>query len=224
MSDQQKNKQVEEALRYELFELKSRLQRGDASAAPRLREIFQEHSELWHTAGDLNQLSKSALIGRFAKADRFFYEQITAKLDQQFMQLIDDEAPHVLRLALDHLILCWLQYQLLVYDEAMQKDASPAWVRARDQRLCGAQKRYLKSLVMFNSLQELLMPRPAAAKSVEQTTSARAAGDEPATKRTPTEIETEDRTFVPTGVGPISPNRIGAILSLHDIVCNAPDK
>lgn len=212
---------VDEATFTELKDLKRRAEAGDKSVVPRLKQVFRSSPELWRFAGNLTIQAKKAWVKRITNGDKYFQEAIVAAMNKEQDDLTDQNTSYIERMAYDQMILCRLQFEFLVTEDAKQSEKSPAWIRVRDQKLSNAHNRYLKALAMYTTIKRLDLPSPILAKpspDVASETSKSSAAKQ--------DFGNPCHANAPDIGGPHSPNRIAAIFSndSHSLVCNAPDK
>lgn len=140
---------------------------GDKSAAD-VYELMKRCDTPNPAAGDLAQLRRAVAAGAgplalggdairtriLGECDVKTLAVVKGELDRLALDLGAADAPAVERQLIDHAVTCWLRMQLaeLAYTQAITGSHTTAAGAYRDKMLEGAQRRYLRAIVMLTRL------------------------------------------------------------------------
>jgi hypothetical protein len=147
----------EPAVTTELRALVQRAQGGDAGALPRLREVLDQHPEVWQRLGDLSALAERAWIAVLAADHPLAVESMKRTVAEMRAELVDEHATRLERLLADQVAVVWLEAKCMENLSATAGDSSLEQSRFRLQRLESAQKRF-ESAVKTLTTQRSLLP------------------------------------------------------------------
>src|SRR5262245_32900469 len=142
----------------ELRVLVKSAQGGDRSALPRIREILDQHPEVWRHVGDLAALTERAWIAILAADHPVAVESMKRTAAELKAELAGDNPTRLERLLVDQVVACWMEVSYL---EAVAADPGRSSLDQADfglKRLESAQRRYLTSLRTLASVRTLALP------------------------------------------------------------------
>ena len=93
----------------EIRTLVQRARRGDAGVLPRLRQILDEHPEVWQVLGDLEKVVVRAWAGLLGGEDPLATESIRRKAEKLRADLEGDTPTAVERLLVGNVVTSWLE-------------------------------------------------------------------------------------------------------------------
>lgn len=139
----------------DLQALVQRAQSGDAAALPQLRQLLDDHPEIWQRVGDLSALVERAWVGLFAANHPLGLEAMRRSTARMKTELLGERPTPLERLMADQVVATFLEVKFLEYLSA-QPGTSEDQAKLRLKRLESATKRYLNSVKMLTSLRALL--------------------------------------------------------------------
>lgn len=84
---------------------------GDADSLNELRTLLDGHPEIWQKVGDLATHSEATLIALIAGNDKLLSESLARQVTQIRAEVFGPEPSRLERMAVDRLVVCWLQLQ-----------------------------------------------------------------------------------------------------------------
>lgn len=91
--------------------LVKRANSGDRDALVRLRQVLDEHPEIWDEVGDLAAHAEAAFIAAIAGGDQLLAESLQRKSEDLKQSLTRPGASMAEKLAAQRVVACWLQLQ-----------------------------------------------------------------------------------------------------------------
>jgi hypothetical protein len=95
----------------ELRELVKKAKAGDSSALPRLRDLLDDHRELWEWMGDLSRIVREGWIKELIPSDPAVSESIRRQADALWDQLCGPHPTATEKLLADQVVACWLEVE-----------------------------------------------------------------------------------------------------------------
>ena len=123
---------------------------------PRLRQLLDDHPEIWQRIGDLAGLVERAWIGVMAADDRLVVESMKRKIEEMRSDLAGDSPTRLERLMVDQIIGCWLEVKHVENESALADEDSVATASFRLKRLESAQRRFDSAVKTLSSVRALL--------------------------------------------------------------------
>ena len=146
-----------------LQELVDAANRGDAASLKSLRQVLDEHPEIWQKAGDLAAHAETTWTRLMAAGNALALESLRREADRMRAELLAGSQSPIERLLVDQVVSCWLQAKHAEISAGLEKANSLAQKRYFDQRMEKTQRRYLSALKMLAQIRRLplsaLMPR-----------------------------------------------------------------
>ena len=107
--------------RDELVALVERAAKGDQSALPAVREMFDRLPRLWQEAGDLARHAEGAIAKVITGDDVYFREALCRKVEALRSELAGPDCTPLERVLVDRIVLCWLHahYADAIYAQDM---------------------------------------------------------------------------------------------------------
>jgi hypothetical protein len=142
-----------------LSALVQRADRGDRTALPAVREVFDAVPGLWETYGDLATIAQNALIDLVAGKSGVTREGIRKTMAKMRADVSGPNASPLERLLVERVVACWaLSYQAdLAYADSLTR-ASPIESEHCQRRQDRAARQYLAALRSLAVVRRLLMP------------------------------------------------------------------
>ncbi len=146
MDVESSSKPAEPAGLVELKALVAQAQAGDASVLPRIQQILDEHPEVWRHCGDVSGLAENAWLAALSAGNPLVVESRKRTLAEMRADLLGEEPTRLVRMLVDHIIVCWLEVQ---YVETMSADTSHRGLNQKAEGLKwleSSQKRYFSAI------------------------------------------------------------------------------
>jgi hypothetical protein len=146
------------------LELKAILERaraGDKTVLPELKKAYDEHPELPSKFGDLVVHAEEALLSLAAGNCLMTKEAMRHQLAVRRAELATDVSSSLEELLADRAVLCWLGVQaseLFLADHLRELPSDSPAVRAAQQRLDAAHRRFLTAVKCLAQVKKLLRP------------------------------------------------------------------
>ncbi len=144
-----------------VLDLLPRLEKPKVSPADRTayRALLEREPGLWRMAGDLGRGAQDQIIKSMG-ANAALTEAVKVGLDEMREQLQGDDAPRLIKLLVEQVLVCWLQlYQThYSYTVATSEDHSFAKGDYWQRRLTATQGRYLRALETLARVRRLAIP------------------------------------------------------------------
>jgi len=140
----------------ELRALVRQAQEGGASVLPRIREILDEHPEIWRHVGNLGLLVERAWLSVLTNDDSVGMEALRRSIEELRADLAGAHPTRLEKMLVDQVIANWLEVK---HAESVSADPGPA---SLDQaafclkRLESAQRRYGDSIKSLATIRQLL--------------------------------------------------------------------
>jgi hypothetical protein len=77
---------------------------GDKEALAKVRQMLDEHPEVWRQLGDLAQIAERALVQQLASCDRLMAEAAEQQVAQLRKELLGDRPSSLLKAAVDRVV------------------------------------------------------------------------------------------------------------------------
>lgn len=140
----------------EFTQLVALANRGEATALTRLRDLLNDHPEIWQKVGDLAAHTEILLIDVIAGANKLLSESLRRKVNEMKEQLLGPTPSVLERMAVERVVTAWLAVQHI--DGIVAKSAGSTLpqrhFQMRQQDLAG--KRLLASIKGLTDLRRLL--------------------------------------------------------------------
>ncbi len=126
-----------------------------------LRQALQEHPKLWRVAGDLAAQARLHTINEL-DATPAMKESVRYGLEAMQRELGYVDAPMLERLLIEQVLVCWLRLNLDEYRYTTVDTQGGTFAKLRywEQRLAGAQARYVRALDALARVRKLARPAP----------------------------------------------------------------
>jgi hypothetical protein len=131
-------------------------QAGDAGAVPRLREILDEHPEIWHHVGDLSVMAERAWIAVLAAEHPLAVESMKRTIEETKAELAGEHPTRLERMLVDQVIACYMEVKYMESVSAVPVRDSLEQAAFRLKRLESAQKRYLSAVRMLTEVRTIM--------------------------------------------------------------------
>jgi hypothetical protein len=140
----------------EMRQIMERAQKGDASVLAELREMLDNHPELWQQLGDLARHLEEALLNMASGPSLLARESIRRRLTEIKEELAGLESSPLETLIIDRIGISWLQVHLADLDAAQAEKAGNPTAYQQVRRQNGAQNRYLAGIKQLAAVRKLL--------------------------------------------------------------------
>src|SRR5208283_4769473 len=140
----------------ELRALVKQAEAGDATVLPRLRQLLDEHPEIWHHVGDVAGIVERAWIGLLAGDDALAVESMKRTIAEMRSDLAGEHPTRLERMMVDQVVACWLETKHVEAASALAKQGSPESANYRLKRLESAQRRYEGAIKTLTTVRTLL--------------------------------------------------------------------
>lgn len=147
-----------ESIQKRLVELVQRAENDELSALEEIRQLYDEHPELWRAYGDLDKQVKLALADLIAGPDIALKEAALRKAGELKDELAGAEAPPLERLLAANISTCWLAVAQAELAAIRARQVSLAQADFYEKRRAQAQKRLLAASKTLATVQKLLRP------------------------------------------------------------------
>ena len=140
----------------EFSQLVALANRGEATALTRLRDLLNDHPEIWQKVGDLAAHTEMLLIDAVAGTNKLLSESLRRKVNEMKEQLLG-ETPTVLeRMAIERVVTAWLAVQHIdgIVAKSVGGTLPQGHFQLRQQDLAG--KRLLTAIKALTDLRRLL--------------------------------------------------------------------
>jgi hypothetical protein len=151
----------------ELRALVQKANAGDTGVLPRMRQLLDEHAEIWQRVGDLSGLVERAWIGVMAADNPLVIESLKRKIEEMRSDLAGDNPTGLERLMVDQVIGCWLEVKHVENESALAEEGSVATASFRLRRLESAQRRFDNAVKTLSSVRALLPDGVAPARAIK---------------------------------------------------------
>jgi hypothetical protein len=146
----------------DIFALAGRVERGDITALPALREVLNDPAAVDVLGGDLAGRIQQKVIARFrGKGDTpnpLLRESLTRKLELLRGELAGPNPAPLERLLVERVVTCWLQLHYLELLRAGQDNLNLAQMTFWERCLDRAQNRYLSAIKTLALVRKLALP------------------------------------------------------------------
>jgi hypothetical protein len=140
----------------ELHALVRRAQAGDPGALPRIREVLEDHPEVWQHVGDLAALVEQAWIAVLAADHPLAAEAMRRTVMEMKADLAGEHPTRLERMLVDQVVACFLEVKYLEGVSAEPGRGSLGQAAFRLRRLESSQKRYLSAIKMLTTVRTLM--------------------------------------------------------------------
>jgi hypothetical protein len=145
----------------ELKAILDRARAGDQAVLPALKKAYDEHPELAEKFGDLAKFAEESLLGLATGSCLMTREAIRHQLAVRRAEMAADVASPLESLLVDRAVICWLGVQaseLSMADHLRELPSDSPAVRAAQQRLDAAHRRFLTAVKCLAQVKKLLRP------------------------------------------------------------------
>jgi hypothetical protein len=148
--------QPESAAAEELKALVARAKQGDVSVLPRLREVLDQHEEVWKHVGDLDRIVTQAWAAQLGGRNLVGVEAIKRQADQMRRDLEGDFPTPLEKLLVGHVVATWLEWHHAQLAGTGVTHRNAGQTDHLNKRLDAAQKRYLAAIKSLSTTRVLL--------------------------------------------------------------------
>jgi hypothetical protein len=142
-----------------LSALVTRADRGDRTALPAVRQVFDAAPGIWDAYGDLATIAQNALVDLVAGKSALTREALQRRLASMRAELAGPHASPLEKLLVERVVACWLQsYSADLSLATALKELPPKDVDYYQRRQDRAARQYLKALVSLAQVRRLLAP------------------------------------------------------------------
>ena len=133
---------------------------GDRRALAELRQVLDEHPELWGEVGNLARHAELALVQATAGANPVAKEAIIRKVDGLRRELAGSSPTPLERLVVDRVVVGWLAAAVAegAYHQALERGVGHADDEFHQRRVERAQRRYLAAVKALATVRRLRLP------------------------------------------------------------------
>jgi hypothetical protein len=142
----------------ELKQLGAKAKAGDASVLPLLRQLLDEHPEVWEYAGDLDRIAVRSWIALLAGQDPLSAETIQRKAEHLRAELEGDKPTPLERLLVRQVVVCWLEMTHAQMQMAAPGKTTPGQAGYNLRRTESTQRKYLAAIKTLITVRAV-MPR-----------------------------------------------------------------
>lgn len=132
---------------------------GDLDAIKQLRQLFDNHPEIWQQIGDLAKHAELTLARGVSKGELVMFESVRRMVQKLKRELGHNDASPLEKLAIQRVTICWLelQYAAAVFPIVTGKPtaADTFGLKQKDS----AQRRFDAALKSLATLRKLLPPK-----------------------------------------------------------------
>jgi hypothetical protein len=140
----------------ELKSLVARAQQGDVTLLPRIRQILDEHVEIWQRLGDLDRLVVRSWAELLGGANPVAIESIQRQAKQLRTELEGEHPTPLEKLLVANVVAHWLELSHGQLSEADPGSRTGDQLAQRLKRLESAEKRYLAAMKTLATARALL--------------------------------------------------------------------
>jgi hypothetical protein len=141
-----------------LAELVSRAEKDEMSALSEIRQLFDQHPEVWQHYGDLTRQVEVALADLIAAGDIALKEATLRKADELKNELAVPETPILEELLAANLVICWLAVTHAELTAARAQGVSLNHAAFLEKRRNLSQQRFLAASKTLATVRKLLTP------------------------------------------------------------------
>jgi len=139
-------------------EILDRIEKGDRSALPRLRQILDDVPDIVEELGDLTKIARSAIRNRLG-ADGLLLGEVLERKETALAAEIAGPNPTILeRLLSDQIVLCWQHLRYLQIKYGQTKEHTFREGEYFERCIDKAQKRYLSAIKTLAQIRKLGLP------------------------------------------------------------------
>jgi len=135
----------------------AQVKKGNVEALPRLRQLLDDHPEIWRHYGDLDAQVTAKWLDLLAGDDACVRESVSRRLVELRQELNEQDAPPLERLLIQRITTSWLM--MGYFDAAVALatgDVPAAQGRYLQQQLDRAQKRHIEAVKALAEVRKLL--------------------------------------------------------------------
>ena len=148
----------------EVFEVLRRINKGKAQAGDleAYRGWLRDNPHAWRRIGDISEQAVGALEKAIAGKNTLFSEALLAGRTEMREELGYAEAPALVRLLIDNVVLCWMRFHATErwYTEFMQQGGPLAQADWWERRLSAAHGRYLRACAVLAQIRRMMRDTP----------------------------------------------------------------
>lgn len=126
-------------------------EKGHPQALESLRELIASDRETWRPFGDLTEHVKRQLLDSMTRGNIVARESLNLRAAEVHQELLGDHTSPIRKLAVDQVMLCWLDLHRQTAMVAEPRDGKTE-TDFLERRLAKAQKRYRDALEFLNKL------------------------------------------------------------------------
>ncbi|OAI41755.1 hypothetical protein AYO40_02320 [Planctomycetaceae bacterium SCGC AG-212-D15] len=133
-------------------------QAGNSARLPELRKLLDAHPEVWGAYGDLAHQVLATWVKLISGSNLLLSESLNRKLQAMRAELSGPDPSPLEKLLVERVLACHLH---VYHADAMvveTTNATPGQHRALQDRLTGAQHRFLKAIKALATLRKLIKP------------------------------------------------------------------
>jgi hypothetical protein len=133
---------------------------GDRDATKELRQVLDEHPELWSSIGDLGKQAELALVEAAVGNGTFAKTAVQRKLDTLRDELLGESSSPIERLLVDRVTVTWLALAIAegVYNRSLADGLDAFEEDWHQKRVERAQKRHLAAVKTLAQVRKLGTP------------------------------------------------------------------
>lgn len=143
---------VEQPKSLTLLELVEAANEGNAAALKALRQILNEHPEIWQKAGNLAAHAEEVWLRLVADGNALAKESIRKEADRMRQELLGTAPTPIERLLVDQIVTCFLQVKHAELSAGAGSGGSIHQAHFKDQRLERVQRRYLAAMKTLSQI------------------------------------------------------------------------
>ena len=140
----------------ELRALVQQAQKGDTSGLPRIRQILDDHSEVWHHVGNLGLLVERAWLSLLTGDNPVAVESMQRTVNEMKAELTGEHATRLEKMLVDQVVANWLEVK---HAESVSADPGRTSLEQsafKLKRLESAQRRYSEAIKGLATTRQLL--------------------------------------------------------------------
>lgn len=134
---------------------------GNAEVLPELRDLLDEHPEIWRHYGDLSGQVTAKWLDLLAGDDVLIRESVFRQVNELRLDLQEEDASPLETLLVERIVTSWLQVRFFDSAVALATEGVPTTqARFMDQQLHRAQKRHTEAIRALAEIRKLLPVDP----------------------------------------------------------------
>jgi hypothetical protein len=145
-----------QAVEDEVRSVLARAREGDVESLPRLRDLLDNHPEIWTVYGDVAAHARLAWIDVIGGVDLGMKESLERKIAAMRAELVGPSSSPLEGLLAERVIASWLQLAHAEATVAQAANTTMKQVAFAEKRLDAAQRRHLNAIGALATLQRLI--------------------------------------------------------------------